>query len=246
MATARDQLVDGKFVPPPLPSRALEEQALMIRTATSSRPARRRLCSRSWCRLIASSPAKNWRQTSRMMLLDTERQSQAPYVSRALLENHAHSLAEKITRFLTGLHSQISVSAPLTAAPASQPAQRHFARTSARPALSSASSIASARRRYSRPRWLRRSRRRCGYSDVPSFRKLFKRETTLTPGDYRERFRLRASGAPLTSSFVDDAAYRQRDDRPDRGRGRTETFRGTHRRRHIPEQPRRRSTMDSA
>jgi transcriptional regulator GlxA family with amidase domain len=33
---------------------------------------------------------------------------------------------------------------------------------------------------------------RCGYSDVPSFRKLFKRETTLTPGDYRERFRLRA------------------------------------------------------
>jgi len=33
---------------------------------------------------------------------------------------------------------------------------------------------------------------RCGYSDVPSFRKLFKRETSLTPADYRERFRLRA------------------------------------------------------
>jgi transcriptional regulator GlxA family with amidase domain len=32
---------------------------------------------------------------------------------------------------------------------------------------------------------------RCGYSDVSSFRKLFKRATTLTPADYRERFRLR-------------------------------------------------------
>ena len=33
---------------------------------------------------------------------------------------------------------------------------------------------------------------RVGYSDVSSFRKLFKRATTLTPADYRERFRLRA------------------------------------------------------
>ena len=33
---------------------------------------------------------------------------------------------------------------------------------------------------------------RCGYSDAPSFRKLFKRETSLTPASYRERFRLRA------------------------------------------------------
>ena len=32
---------------------------------------------------------------------------------------------------------------------------------------------------------------RCGYSDSASFRKLFKRATTLTPADYRERFRLR-------------------------------------------------------
>ena len=33
---------------------------------------------------------------------------------------------------------------------------------------------------------------RCGYSDVSSFRKLFKRATSVTPADYRERFRLRA------------------------------------------------------
>ena len=33
---------------------------------------------------------------------------------------------------------------------------------------------------------------RCGYSDAASFRKLFKRETHLTPADYRERFTLRA------------------------------------------------------
>jgi AraC-like DNA-binding protein len=34
---------------------------------------------------------------------------------------------------------------------------------------------------------------RCGYSDPSSFRKLFKRATSLTPADYRERFRLRPS-----------------------------------------------------
>jgi len=33
---------------------------------------------------------------------------------------------------------------------------------------------------------------RCGYRDVSSFRKLFKRDTALTPLDYRARFRLRA------------------------------------------------------
>ena len=33
---------------------------------------------------------------------------------------------------------------------------------------------------------------RCGYHDSASFRKLFKRDTSLTPADYRERFRLRA------------------------------------------------------
>ncbi len=32
---------------------------------------------------------------------------------------------------------------------------------------------------------------RCGYSDSASFRKLFKRATAITPGDYRERYRLR-------------------------------------------------------
>ena len=32
---------------------------------------------------------------------------------------------------------------------------------------------------------------RCGYSDASSFRKLFKRATSLTPADYRDRFRLR-------------------------------------------------------
>ena len=32
---------------------------------------------------------------------------------------------------------------------------------------------------------------RCGYNDSASFRKLFKRATAITPGDYRERYRLR-------------------------------------------------------
>src|SRR5262249_37842816 len=49
-------------------------------------------------------------QVSRMMLLDAERQSQAPYVSQAMLERPRHSLSEKITHFLDKqLHNQISV-----------------------------------------------------------------------------------------------------------------------------------------
>jgi len=50
-------------------------------------------------------------QVSRMMLLDAERQSQAPYISQAMLEKPRHSLSEKITHFLDQhLHNQISVS----------------------------------------------------------------------------------------------------------------------------------------
>jgi len=136
-------------------------------------------------------------QVSRMMLLDAERQSQAPYVSQAMLERPRHSLAEKITHFLDRqLHNQISVTRLAEYCGTSERSLlRHFRAQFGKSPLGHIQHL-----RVERAKALLEATQlsfdevvaRCGYSDVPSFRKLFKRETSLTPGDYRERFRLRA------------------------------------------------------
>jgi transcriptional regulator GlxA family with amidase domain len=136
-------------------------------------------------------------QTARMMLIDSERQSQAPYVSQALVEKPRHSLSEKITQFLDKqLHNQISVAKLASHCGTSERSLlRHFQANYGTGPLGYIQHL-----RVERAKALLEVTRlsfeevveRCGYSDVPSFRKLFKRQTSLTPGDYRERFRLRA------------------------------------------------------
>ena len=136
-------------------------------------------------------------QTSRMMLIDGERQSQAPYVSQAMLEKPRHSLAEKITRFLDNeLHNQISVSRLASHCGTSERSLlRHFHSHYGTSPLGYIQHL-----RVERAKALLEATQlsfdevveRCGYSDVPSFRKLFKRETSMTPMDYREKYRLRA------------------------------------------------------
>jgi len=136
-------------------------------------------------------------QVSRMMLLDAERQSQAPYVSQAMLEKPRHSLAEKISHFLDKqLHNQISVTRLAEYCGTSERSLlRHFRSHFGKSPLGHIQHL-----RVERAKALLEATQlsfdevveRCGYSDVPSFRKLFKRETSLTPADYRERFRLRA------------------------------------------------------
>jgi transcriptional regulator GlxA family with amidase domain len=136
-------------------------------------------------------------QTARMMLLDSERQSQAPYVSQALLEKPRHSMTEKISRFLEReLHNEISVSRLASHCGTSERSLlRHFRQHYGTSPLGYIQHL-----RVERAKALLEATQlsfdevveRCGYSDVPSFRKLFKRETSLTPADYRERFRLRA------------------------------------------------------
>ena len=135
-------------------------------------------------------------QVGRMMLLDAERQSQAPYVSQAMLEKPRHSLSEKITHFLdTQLHNQISVTRLAAHCGTSERSLlRHFRAQFGTHPLGYIQHL-----RVERAKALLEATQlsfdevveRCGYSDVPSFRKLFKRETSLTPADYRERFRLR-------------------------------------------------------
>jgi transcriptional regulator GlxA family with amidase domain len=136
-------------------------------------------------------------QTARVLVIDAERQSQAPYVSEALMQRPRNSLSERAERVLQeSLDGQISVSGLAQRLNTSERSLlRHFREQFGE------SPIAHIQRlRVERAKALLEASRlsfeeiveRCGYSDVSSFRKLFKRATTLTPTDYRERFRLRA------------------------------------------------------
>lgn len=135
-------------------------------------------------------------QTARILLIDPDRQSQAPYISRALAERPRHSLTEKAERFLQReLHRELSVTELAEFCGTSERSLlRHFHHQYG---LSPLAHIQ--RMRVERAKALLETTHlsfeevmeRCGYRDVSSFRKLFKRATRMTPADYRERFRLR-------------------------------------------------------
>ena len=136
-------------------------------------------------------------QTSRMLAIDAERQSQAPYVSEALIQRPRNSLSEKAEHFLQKeLHRDISVARLAEHCGTSERSLlRHFKAHYGETPLAHIQHL-----RVERAKALLEATHlsfdevveRCGYSDVSSFRKLFKRATSLTPADYRERFRLRA------------------------------------------------------
>ena len=134
--------------------------------------------------------------TARMLLIDTERQSQAPYVVQALVERPRDSLAEKVERFLQReLHAPLSVARIAEhCGTSARSLLRHFQASFGESPLKRIQRL-----RVERAKALLETTHlsleeiveRCGYADAASFRKLFKRATALTPGDYRERFRLR-------------------------------------------------------
>jgi len=134
--------------------------------------------------------------TARILLVDPERISQAPYVSMALRERPRHSLTEKAERYINeALHGEISVGVLAEHCGTSERSlHRHFRAHFGVSPLEHIQHL-----RVERAKALLESTLlsfdeivgRCGYSDVSSFRKLFKRATTMTPQDYRERFRLR-------------------------------------------------------
>jgi transcriptional regulator GlxA family with amidase domain len=136
-------------------------------------------------------------QVGHMLAFDAERQSQAPYISMALMERPRTSLAEKAEKYLrSAIDSEISVSALAEYCGTSERSLlRHFKAHYGSSPLEHIQRL-----RVERAKALLETTHlsfdevveRCGYSDVSSFRKLFKRATTLTPADYRERFRLRA------------------------------------------------------
>lgn len=135
-------------------------------------------------------------QTARMLLIDPQRQSQAPYISRVLIEQPRDSMLEKAERYLQrSLDGEISVARLAEHCGTSERSLlRHFRshygltpqgyvqklRVERAKALLETSQLS-----------FEEIVERCGYNDAASFRKLFKRATALTPGDYRERYRLR-------------------------------------------------------
>ena len=136
-------------------------------------------------------------QTARLLLVDQERQSQAPYVSQALMERPRHSMTEKAEQFLQSrLHHEISVGELAEHCGTSERSLlRHFRSHHGHSPVEHIQQL-----RVERAKALLETTHlsfdeiveRCGYNDSTSFRKLFKRETAITPGDYRERYRLRS------------------------------------------------------
>lgn len=136
--------------------------------------------------------------TARILLVDAGRQSQAPYVSQALLERPRHSLSERIERAARELpEAELTVAALAVRCGVSERSLlRHF-----RQHYGAGAQAWLQQRRVERACALLESTllsldevvERCGYSDVASFRKLFKRQTSLTPTEWRNRFRLRAA-----------------------------------------------------
>jgi transcriptional regulator GlxA family with amidase domain len=136
-------------------------------------------------------------QTARMLNVDAERQSQAPYVSMAMLQQPRSSVTERADRLINReLHRELPVGELAAALGTSERSLlRRFRQHYGVTPLEHIQHL-----RVERAKALLESTQlsfeeivgRCGYSDVSSFRKLFKRATSLTPADYRERFRLRA------------------------------------------------------
>ena len=134
--------------------------------------------------------------TARILLIDPTRQSQAPFVSEALIQHPRSAFSEVIEQHLHGhLHTDVSVEnladklniSPRTLlrkfqviyqqSPHSYVQQLRVDRAKA---LLETTKLSFAEVCES-----------CGYQDAASFRKLFKRIAGLTPAEYQSRFRLR-------------------------------------------------------
>jgi transcriptional regulator GlxA family with amidase domain len=134
--------------------------------------------------------------TARLRLHDPDRQSQAPFVSEALIERPRSSLGERAERVL-----QEAVQADWGVAElarrlgtSERSLLRHFHQHYGESPLAHLQRL-----RVERAKALLETSllsfdeivERCGYRDASSFRRLFKRATALTPAEYRERYRLR-------------------------------------------------------
>lgn len=134
--------------------------------------------------------------TARLRLHDADRQSQAPYISEALIERPRSSLGERAERLLQeAVQSDWGVAELAARLNTSERSLlRHFRQHYGETPLAHLQRL-----RVERAKALLEASllsldeivERCGYRDTSSFRRLFKRATSMTPADYRARYRLR-------------------------------------------------------
>jgi transcriptional regulator GlxA family with amidase domain len=134
--------------------------------------------------------------TARLRLQDPDRQSQAPYISEALIERPRSSLGERADKLLQeAVQSRWGVTEIAARLNTSERSLlRHFQQHYGESPLAHLQRL-----RIERAKALLETSllsldeivERCGYRDTSSFRRLFKRATSMTPSDYRERYRLR-------------------------------------------------------
>ncbi|UXI68995.1 GlxA family transcriptional regulator [Tahibacter amnicola] len=133
---------------------------------------------------------------SRLLLVDRQRQSQAPYISMALADRPRQGLSERAEKWLQKrLHETITVRELADHCRVSERTLlRRFHQDFGATPLEYVQKL-----RVERAKALLETTRlsfeeivgRCGYQDVSSFRRLFKHVVSMTPNDYRERYRLR-------------------------------------------------------
>ncbi len=134
--------------------------------------------------------------TARILLIDPARQSQAPFVSEALIQHPRSAFSEAIGQHLQShLHMDVSVE---TLADKLNISARTLLRKFQLIYQQSPQSYVQ-QLRVDRAKALLETTKlsfaevceSCGYQDAASFRKLFKRIAGLTPAEYQSRFRLR-------------------------------------------------------
>jgi transcriptional regulator GlxA family with amidase domain len=134
--------------------------------------------------------------TARILLIDPSRQSQAPFVSEALIQHPRSAFSEAIEQHLAEhLHTDVSVDAlSIKLNISARTLLRKFQVIYQQSPQSYIQQL-----RVDRAKALLETTKlsfaeicaACGYQDGPSFRKLFKRIAGLTPTEYQLRFRLR-------------------------------------------------------
>ncbi|MCV2369163.1 GlxA family transcriptional regulator [Roseateles oligotrophus] len=135
-------------------------------------------------------------QTARVLVMDAQRASQAPYIASAMIEGAGHVVIERARAWLTERLAQDWTLPELAAYCNTSPRTllRRFHLVQGCTPIQYVQQL-----RVERARGLLESTQlslqditlRCGYEDVSTFSKVFKRWAQLTPRDYRNRFGLR-------------------------------------------------------
>ncbi|MCU6434313.1 helix-turn-helix domain-containing protein [Undibacterium sp. Jales W-56] len=148
--------------------------------------------------LVAHFCGESLRQLcAKMLVVDANRNSQAPYIASAMIQNQGHAIVERARRWLNKRLDQPWAMAELAGHchTSQRTLLRRFQETLH---LSPAQYVQQLR--IERAKALLETTRlsleelagRCGYQDVSSLSKVFKQWTQVTPREYRQRFGLRS------------------------------------------------------